>query len=515
MTEQRIGIIDIGSNSVRLVVYERTANGAHRVADSSKRPARLSERIDENGCLPGTAIDELIDTLIHFTMICTHNHTSHIRAVTTAAVRNANNRSEILERIKAETGLIIELLSGEDEASYGFLGMINSLDVQDGLLIDIGGGSTELSLFRNRVIVRSISFPFGCVSLNKRFGAKGLLLDDDLKLLESFVAEAIRNEPWIGETPGLPLVGIGGTVRALGKMHQAAYHYSFPQTHNYPIIGEQVDELFHQIRKLPLDKRRKLPGLSKDRADVIVPGVAILRVLFRASKASYYRICGAGLRDGLFHATRFPTHPKLDDVLKYSRTNLIALHPSAPKQHVLQVNRIALELYDVLNYIHHMQPRTRILFNTASQLFRIGASIDYYEYARHSFYLVINSQLNGLTHREIIMTAAIASYKSKGRTRQHISEYKELLNESDLDTIYRLGALLQLAAALDRTETQAIAQLNVQVDSSQLILKPIQPRGTLAVERREVEELSSEFKKLWGVAPILNYAATQVPSTTK
>ncbi|MGG1635445.1 Ppx/GppA family phosphatase [Paenibacillus sp. NRS-1760] len=514
MTGQRIGIIDIGSNSVRLVVYEKTANGAHRVADSSKRPARLSERIDENGCLPGTAIDDLIDTLNHFTMICTHNHTSHIRAVATAAIRNANNRSEILARIHSATGLSIELLTGEDEASYGFLGMINSLKIRDGLLIDIGGGSTELSLFRNRVLVHSVSFPFGCVSFNKRFGTKGTLQDEDLKALEAIVAEAARNETWIGETAGLPLVGVGGTVRALGKMHQAAYKYPFPQTHNYPITSEHIDELFHQMRKLPLDKRRKLPGLSKDRADVVVPGVAILRVLFRATKATYYRICGAGLRDGLFHATRFPNRPKLDDVLKYSLTNLSALHPEAPKQHVLQVNRISLEIYDVLNYVYPLTPQSRVLLDTASQLFRIGASIDYYEYARHSFYLIVNSQLNGLTHREMIMTAAIASYKSKGRARQHISEYKELLNESDLEVIYKLGSLLQLSAALDRGETQAIAQLNVQLSGIQLLLRPVQPRGTLAVERREVEELASEFKKLWGFTPSLDFSSTHVPSKT-
>lgn len=514
MTEQRIGIIDIGSNSVRLVVYERTANGANRVADSSKRPARLSERIDEDGSLSETAIEELIDTLTHFTMICMHNHTSSIRAVATAAIRNAKNRSEIINRIQADTGLTIELLSGEEEASYGFLGMINSLNMRDGLLIDIGGGSTEVSLFRNRALVRSVSFPFGCVSLNKRFCSKGLLQDDDLKALESLVTEAVRNEAWIGEAPGLPLVGVGGTVRALGKMHQAAYKYPFPQTHNYPITSEHTDELFHQMRKLPLDKRRKLPGLSKDRADVVVPGVAILRVLFRATKAAYYRICGAGLRDGLFHATRFPTHPKQGDVLKYSLTNLSALHPEAPIQHVKQVNRIALELYDVLNYVHRFPPQTRVLLDTSSQLFRIGASIDYYEYARHSFYLIINSQLNGLSHREVIMTAAVASYKSKGRARQHLSEYKELLNDSDLDIIYKLGALLQLSAALDRTETQAIGQMNALITGNQLLLRPIQPRGSLAVERREVKELTAEFKKLWGVSPSLDYSTMHVPSRT-
>ncbi|WP_028611885.1 Ppx/GppA phosphatase family protein [Paenibacillus harenae] len=513
MTGQRIGIIDIGSNSVRLVVYERTVNGAHRVADSSKRHARLSERIDEDGRLSNAALDELIDTLRHFTMICTHNHAGQIRAVATAAIRNAANRQSILRRIKEETGLSIELLSGEEEASYGFLGMINSLQIRDGYLIDIGGGSTELTLFRNRSLVQSVSFPFGCVSLNKRFGVKGMLNDDGLRALEAYIAEAVNQTGWIGESPGLPLVGVGGTARALGKMHQAAYKYPFPHTHNYPITGEHANALFDQMRRLPLEKRRKLPGLSKDRADVVVPGVAILRFLFRAAKAAHYRICGAGLRDGLFHATRFPSHPKLDDVLAYSINNLIALHPEAPKQHVMQVNRLALELYDALNYVYQLPPQTRVLLDTASQLFRIGASIDYYEYARHSFYLIMNSHLNGLTHREIVMIAAIASYKSKSRVRQHISEYRELLNDSDLEIIYKLGTLLQLSAALDRTETQAIGQMNMQMTGQQLVLQPVHPRGALAVERREVEELSVEFKKLWGAVPVLDHAMP-IPSRT-
>lgn len=508
MTGQRIGIIDIGSNSVRLVVYERTAAGAHRVSDGSKRAARLSERIDDNGRINEAAVDELIDTLRHFTMICAHHHTGHIRAVATAAVRNASNRAEILDRIKMETGLTIELLSGEEEATYGFLGMINSLNVRDGFLIDIGGGSTEVSLFRNRSLVKSVSFPFGCVSLNKQFGSKGILTDDTLKALESMVGEAVGREPWIGSSPGMPLIGVGGTVRSLAKMHQAANKYPFPHTHNYAISGDATDLLFDQLRKLPLDKRRKLPGLSKDRADVVVPGIAILRVLYRAVKASHYQICGAGLRDGLFHATRFPNSSKQDDVLAFSLSNLGLLHPEAPRQHVMQVGRLALELYDSLQHIHQLNGEARVMLDSASKLFRIGASIDYYEYARHSFYLIVNSHLNGLSHREIIMTAAIASFKSKSKARQQISEYKELLLEYDLELIYKLGTLLQLSIALDRSETQAVGQLLIQPAGQNLLLRPIHPRGTLAVEQREIEGLASEFKKLWGLTPQLAVAET-------
>ncbi|MUT64472.1 Ppx/GppA phosphatase family protein [Paenibacillus sp. NEAU-GSW1] len=503
MTENRIGIIDIGSNSVRLVIYERTAGGAHRVIDGGKRPARLSERIDDNGALTREALVELFATLNHFRLICAHNQVGHVRAVATAAIRNATNQQEVLSAIRSECGFEVELLSGEDEASFGFLGMINAMDVHDGFLVDIGGGSTEVSLFRGRELVRSISFPFGCVSLHRRFAGKGELNAEGLQSLERMVAEVVKSAGWLTASPGLPLIGVGGTARALGKIHQAAVKYPFSQTHNYPLTGSAVDELFTELFNTPLDKRRKFPGLSKDRADVIVPGIAVLRVLFRSLKTTHYRICGSGLRDGLFHATRFPGRPRHQDPLSFSVQNISALHQAAPPQHTMQVNRLALQLYDELRPIHLFAGRERLLLDAASSLFRIGASIDYYDYAKHTFYLIVNSHLNGLSHREILMIAAIASYKSKSRVRQQLAEYKELLNDSDFEAIYKLGMLLQLSAALDRSETQAIGRLETECKSNQMLLHPVRFNGSLTLEKREVDGLAADFKKQWGVAPQL------------
>ncbi|KQO01284.1 exopolyphosphatase [Paenibacillus sp. Leaf72] len=503
MNEHRIGIIDIGSNSVRLVVYERTAHGAHRVIDGSKRPARLSERIDDQGNLSAEAMSELLGTLSHFRLICAHNRTGEIRAVATAAIRNASNRAVILEAIKAETGLDIELLSGEQEAAFGFLGMINAMDLEDGLLVDIGGGSTEVSLFRGRKLQHSVSFPFGCVSLNRRFASKGMLSDEALRALDNAALEAFKSVPWLAKAQGLPMIGVGGTARALGKIHQAATNYPFHQTHNYAIPGGDAEMVFDQLRALPLDKRSKFPGLSKDRVDVIVPGLAVLRQLYKLTKASGYIICGAGLRDGIFHDTRFSQESTHQDVLGFSLHNISMLHPAAPMQHVSQVNRLALQLYDELRELHQMPSRARILLDAASSLFRIGASIDYYDYAKHTFYLIVNSHLNGLSHKEILITASIASYKSKSRARQQLRPYKEMLVESDYELICRLGTLLQLASALDRSETQALSRLAVSLTPEQLKLHAVRPSSSLTVERLEVGELAPEFSKLWKLTPVL------------
>lgn len=503
MTEQRMAIIDIGSNSVRLVVYERTASGAYRVIDGSKRQARLSEHVGPDGKLTSLATEQIVHTLRHFLMICTYHQTKRVRAVATAAIRNAANGREALSAIRAATGLEVELLSGEDEAYYGFLGMINAIDAEDGFLIDIGGGSTEVSLFRGRKLVRSVSFPFGSVNLNRRIGQSGIPDSQSLKEIEAIVADAAAGEPWIAESPGLPLIGVGGTVRALGKIHQASSGYPFPSNHNYRIEAADVAQLFDQLVKLPLDKRRKFPGLSKERADVIVPGLAILQRLFQSMKASHYVVCGTGLRDGLFHAERLAEEPVLPDVLASSVDNVQRLYLNAPSRHVELVERLALHIYGRLEDIYRLPPDAKLLLQTAAKLFRIGAAVDYYEAAKHSFYLILNSHLNGLTHRQIVLIAAIASYKGKGRLRQQLADYRELLHEADLEAVTRLGMILQLAIALDRSETQAAWPLEAKLLPPALLLVPAPEAGHLSWEQAEVKELAADFKKAWGVVPEL------------
>src|SRR5690606_27929783 len=143
---QRYGIIDIGSNSIRLVIYEKTEHDAYRVVDGSKRAARLSSKVTDQGALSQEGIDLLIETLAVFQLVAAQHNLSKIVPLATAAIRNASNQSEIIAQVKAATGLDIRILSGLEEAEYGFLGMINSIAIQDGFLLDIGGGSSELTL---------------------------------------------------------------------------------------------------------------------------------------------------------------------------------------------------------------------------------------------------------------------------------------------------------------------------------------------------------------------------------
>lgn len=499
MELKRFGIIDIGSNSIRLVIYEQTEHQAHRVVDENKASARLSELIDDNGNLPHSGMLSIIETLQYFQMLCRVNQTQHIRAVATAAVRNAGNSAEIAKTITAQIGMPIEILSGEQEARYGYLGVRNTLDIAEGIIVDIGGGSTEIALFHNKEIVKSVSFPFGSVNTSKRFLKNGNLDTEGMSKITAMVEKAIDAHPWIKEHPGLPLIGLGGTIRSLSKIDQKQKKYSLQLTHNYQMSAQDVSLMLLTLQPLPLEKRKKFPGLSKDRADIIVPGLIILHTVFKLCQAEHYVISGSGLRDGLFYETINPEHPVIDDVLEYSVRNLMALHPAIPLRHVEQVNRLALALFDNLHHYHALTGRVRQFLHVASLLYRIGVTINYYQYAKHTFYLMAHSRIDGLSHREILICSLIASYKTKSRTRALFFEHKDILTESDYHLIVQLGTLLHLAIALDRSETQPVEQISATIFKKELQLK-IKCSRSLLIELKEVETIEKEFTKLWGLS---------------
>jgi exopolyphosphatase/guanosine-5'-triphosphate,3'-diphosphate pyrophosphatase len=502
---QITGIIDIGSNTVRLAVYQLSDDGAYRVIDQGRWGARLSQRMSDNGVLSDEAIDELTDVLRHYRRICQLHGASRIRAVATAAIRQSVNRESIIERLYASTGIAIEILSGEDEARIGSHAMLSTMEFKDGFVIDIGGGSTEISLLLNREVKFAVSFPIGCVNTASRFalGANPVpptVLHD----MQLYIKQQLGGQKWIAEHPGLPLIGLGGTMRALAKLQQRETDYPLNLLHGYELHEADVAARLNQLSAINVEKRKKLPGLSKDRGDVIVPGLAILLSIIQHAATSQIIVCGAGLRDGLFFETCLPQFQpqSAESVLQESIRNLTALYPTAPVDHLIQVRRLAVTLCERLSDSYSLPRASLRLLETAAQLFRIGATIDFNNSADHTFYMLLHTHWNGLSHRELLLVSGIAAYTSIGQLRRNLAPFRAVLNEGDIDMAAKLGALLQLAAALDRSEAQAISSLDVIVYGKKLELVA-HASHLLPVEQMETDVMANEFKKAWGLTPKL------------
>jgi len=502
---QITGIIDIGSNTVRLSVYRLSENGAYRVVDQGRWAARLSQRMTAEGALPDDAVEELAEVLRRYLLICDKHGASNVRAVATAAVRQAANRDAVIAKLREATGLSVEILSGEDEARIGSKAMLNSMHFADGYVVDIGGGSTEITLVRGRKVVSAVSFPIGCVNVSAKFGlGSGPVAPSTLADIQSEVRRLLRKMKWISEHADLPLIGLGGTVRALAKLHQQESAYPYHRLHGYELQLAGISSTLELLASISVNQRRKLPGLSKDRGDVIVPGLAILIAVMQETRSSRLAVCGTGLRDGLFYETCLPEHnaESENDVLEESISNLMALYPGAPLGHLQQVRRLAAALYDQLEEKTAFPKAGRRWLDAAARLFRIGAVIDFNDCADHTFYMLLHTQWNGLSHRETIITAAIASYRGGNSLKRNLAPYRSILAEDDAETIGKLGSLLQLASALDRSESQAIESLKIDHSGKSLRLLAAAAHP-LPVERMEVEKIAKEFKKNWGMAPEL------------
>ncbi|NGM80963.1 Ppx/GppA family phosphatase [Paenibacillus sp. 7124] len=501
----RTGIIDIGSNSIRLVIYETTPEGGYRIIKECKYSARLSEKITIENRLERDALETIVPVLLQFKQVCRVFGAERIRAGATAAIRNASNSEEIASFLSEAASLPIEIISGQQEAYFGFLGVINAFDVQDGFVIDIGGGSTEITQFQNRRFRNSISFPFGAVNTNVAFSHGGNWSMEQVHRLENFVRERLESCEWLKSGKGLPLFGLGGTLRTLGKIDQKRKSYSLPNSHGYTLSTETVKRFMETLPAMPYDKRKNLEGLSKSRADIIVSGLIIFHTVYQYVGAGHALISGEGLREGMLHDLLEPGNPVRASALEYSLGTLQQLNQEASAEFLSQVLEHAQKLFTTLNG-ENDEKEMEMLIYVSVMLYRLGANINYYQSKRHTRYWLMNSPIRGLTHRQLVLCSMIASYSTKSRKQKLSADHKDILLPSDEERIHKLGSLVQLSAALDTGETGIQQQIKPRLKGGSLEIElRVNERPLLKLE--EIDNALKAFRNAWGLKVKLEYTS--------
>ena len=258
---QRIAIIDIGSNSARLVVSHIYKNGAYNMVYNQKEALRLSQKVDGQNMLTEEAFTSTIDTMRSFAHMCKVYQADKTIAVATAAIRNATNGAELVAKVAEETGIQLHIISGKTEAYISYLGVINTLDVKNGIIFDLGGGSTELILFKNRKILESVSLPLGAVNTTGMFNIRNEMPPNVYNDVSAFVMSRLNQYPWLKQN-NLPLIGVGGTARTVAKIIQRAKKYPATKIHNYAYPVQTFRSFFNKLRLTNLEQRKKISGLS-------------------------------------------------------------------------------------------------------------------------------------------------------------------------------------------------------------------------------------------------------------
>ncbi|MDR0287014.1 MAG: hypothetical protein LBI03_04805 [Clostridiales bacterium] len=308
MKKRVVSVIDLGSNSARMTITMINTDGTYSVLENTKTVCRLSEGLTGNNSISQIAMDRTLSTLRIYSRIIDSYRKKisdkadfKVIALGTAVLRKASNKEEFLNLVMKETGIKVSVISGIEEAEYSYLGVINTLPVNDALLIDTGGGSTELIMVKGGKLIQAESVPIGAVNLSEMF--------NDFDKMKSYTKEQLFMVEWLQETANFLIVGIGGSIRNMGKIHQAVNGNSTSQIHGYTMKGTDILSIVELINKTPMRYRKEIPGIEKKRADIILGGLCPLTVLIEnnISLGKYSNtdpaliISMSGVREGAFY----------------------------------------------------------------------------------------------------------------------------------------------------------------------------------------------------------------------
>jgi exopolyphosphatase / guanosine-5'-triphosphate,3'-diphosphate pyrophosphatase len=353
------------------------------------------------------------------------------------------------------------VLSREEEARYGYLAAVNSTTLADGVALDLGGGSMQLSRVEGRLATDMRSWKLGAVYMTERFLPGEKAKKKQIKALEAHVAEELADADWLAR--GGRLAGIGGTVRNLAAAAELAAGLPSFGVQGFAVKREALDDLIERLAELPASERSSIPGIKYSRADLILAGALVVRGVLEAGGFEALEVTEAGLREGVFYETLLEgaDPPLFEDVRRASVINLAAAY-RADFAHSEHVARLALELWDALaaDGVHPGDPVERELLWAASMLHDIGTAVDYDDHHKHSRYLILNAGLPGFTPRETALIGQIARYHRKGSPG--LGPYAALAQDGDEERVARCSAAVRLGEQLERPRDQTVRAVEIE-----------------------------------------------------
>ena len=483
-----LAVVDLGSNAARLQIAQVARDGRMHVLAEDRAAVRLGEQVFRTGRLSSQSIARTAVALDRFAKLAQRAGAADIRAVATSAVREASNRAQLLRTVKGHAGIRIEVISGAEEARLVTLGVLHGEPASErALIIDIGGGSTEIIAARGEEPESSWSLQLGSVRLAEFFVQHDPLTRKEAVLIE----EAVDDE--LGQIDPLLIgkfkrgVGAAGTTGAVAQL--ARRLHGRQPADSLPVTYDEVKHVLEVLRGTTARERKKL-GVDDQRVDIIYAGAAIVEGLMRKLRLDELVITARGLRDGLMldlirREVLPPRRGRESSVVDGLRA--FGRRCGYREPHAEQVAQLSLSLFDQTREIHRLGEEERTLLHAAAMLHDVGAFVSYNRHHKHSYYLLYHADLPGFTDRERELVATIARYHRRSTPKDRHEEFARLTPEERI-VVRRLAALLRVADGLDRGHRRHVRSIKVARRGPALHI------DVLAEEGSELEVWSAQQK---------------------
>jgi exopolyphosphatase / guanosine-5'-triphosphate,3'-diphosphate pyrophosphatase len=482
-----IAAIDLGTNSLHMVIVQiEPTLPAFSIIAREKETVRLGDRNIHTGELKPEIMEKAIAALGRFQEVAKSLNAETIIAVATSAVREAPNGKDFLQRVESELSLSVDLISGQEEARRIYLGVLSGMEFnnQPHIIIDIGGGSTEIILGDSHEARVLTSTKVGAVRLTSELITTDPISNTEFQYLKAYArgtlersVEEVQANIQMGENPRL--VGTAGTIETLGLIHAREKLGSVPATLNrYEFSLKDLRELVDRLQKLNYSERAEIPGMPERRSEVILAGAVILQEAMTLLGAESVTVCERSLREGVI-VDWMLTHGLIEDKLRYQgsvRERSVlkqAKKYNIKLEHSDRVAKFALSLFNqTQGKLHNWGAEERELLWAAAILHNCGHYVSHNAHHKHSYYLIRNGELLGYTETEIEIIANLARYHRKSPPKKKHENYANLLHKEDRQIVSKLSAFVRLAVALDRRQIGAIARVQCEYnpDSQELHL---------------------------------------------
>jgi exopolyphosphatase/guanosine-5'-triphosphate,3'-diphosphate pyrophosphatase len=504
-----------------MIVVRVRPDLSFEVIDREKAMVRLGAGGLDGKALTTEAMTAALQALSKFKRLAESHSVDVILAAATSATREARNGGEFLARIEAETGISPRVISGAEEARLIHLAAVYGVDVGSAraVVIDIGGGSTEITLGTATSTQAAKSFKIGVIRLTERFVKSDPLSGrDEQKLTKHILNEIDRHCEQITATGFDRVIGTSGTILSIGTVATAMADGTVPsELRNLRVPAKQIRRLRKEVVALSLAQRLTMPGLDPRRADLVVAGGVLLDTILRRLGAEDITLCDLALREGLVidYIRRNSKHiAQVDSIPDVRRRSSLELAERCNfySEHAQQVVRLALAIFDQTRAIHGLTDREREWLEFAALLHDIGTHISYERHHRHSYYLIKNGDLRGFDPDEIEVVALVARYHRRGTPKRSHEEYSRLAAPLRR-TVRTLASILRVAESLDRSHTQTISSLDLR-DRGEDALLQVHTTGDAELEVWATNRHLQPFERILG-KPVRLEAAVAVPAERK
>ena len=493
----KLAVFELGVNDIKLTIYKYTNNAFFTIESQISEPVKLTQDMERDGYIKPTRIQETISVLKNFKRIVDDAKIEQTICYASPILSAARNQIAFLDEIYKTVSLYFKILTDEEQHSAIHNAIMYSFSMTRGVALQVGDISTQIVKFNRRLVTNSVTLPIGTVNLLAKFEDKPMA--ERMDCVAKIFADELKKLDWLNDLDEeFEFIGIGEVFEAMGKLCRKSTRYPLDLAHNYEISSENCNNVYNLVRGLDLDKAKKLRGISEKRADVIAIGFAFIKAFSDSVAKKDIKVSINGEMYGIVAKNLLAqTGDKpLLDILGYSLSSINEFFPTS----VNMDNNYALAvvLYKQLKVLHKLtRPYVRVL-RIAASMSMAGKRISFDNYSKNNYHVILNSNIYGATHKDIILAAFVASSQNiDDFSLNEWVKFKDIVTDEDLDAVKKMAILIKMATLMNITNSNAVKDVACDVLGDTVILKTeVEKDATLEIS--QAMSIAGDFKKVYG-----------------